>query len=425
MVKALEAREKLFEEGSKKSWLKKVMGKRTQVMRIQHCWVEGEDGLKRLCHRGQEIKASVDKYFKNWTTKTKTRDDKELVREELQKVYREKKSESLWQIPTEEFPEGDKEFMSREPSWEEFENALKCMGKGKATGPTGYSVELVQQAPREVQELIWDILKMFWREGKVPNGSKAGKIFTLPKTEEDLTTLQNIRPITLLEHVKLKLFTRMIIMRVDKVMEVNKQYILEREQFAGMKGGSTSDPLFIRRSVVEHCKERGEELHIFDSDISKAFDSVHFWSLEQALDRLGMPRHTINLMLSIQGGRSQVIVNGELTKGYEVEKGVRQGEVLSPFLWVAFTDALLAAQKMVGKGVEVGGKEGEEVSVIGSCFMDDAVWYSHDRAEMVQRVEVQAEFCKYHGIKLNMDKSTYTVVKAKEEASPTEVEGKV
>jgi hypothetical protein len=43
---------------------------------------------------------------------------------------------------------------------------------------------------------------------------------------------------------------------------------------------------------------------------------------------------------------------------------------------------------------------------------------------MVQRVEVQAEFCKYHGIKLNMDKSTYTVVKAKEEASPIEVEGK-
>ena len=91
-----------------------------------------------------------------------------------------------------------------------------------------------------------------------------------------MTTLQNIRPITLLEHVKLKLFTRMIIMRVDKVMEVNKEQLLEREQFAGVKGGSTSDPLFIRRSVVGHCKEKGKELHIFDSDISKAFDSVHF-----------------------------------------------------------------------------------------------------------------------------------------------------
>ena len=47
--------------------------------------------------------------------------------------------------------------------------------------------------------------------------------------------------------------------------------------------------LFIRRGVVEHCKGKGKELHIFDSDISKAFDSVHFWPLEQALKTLGMP----------------------------------------------------------------------------------------------------------------------------------------
>ena len=99
-------------------------------------------------------------------------------------------------------------------------------------------------------------------------------------------------------------------MRVDKVMELNKEALLEGEQFAGLKGGSTSDPLFIRRSVVEHCKEKGEELHIFDSDISKAFDSVHFWSLRQALERMGMPTHTIKTMLSVQGGRSRVIVNG-------------------------------------------------------------------------------------------------------------------
>ena len=203
----------------------------------------------------------------------------------------------------------------------------------------------------EVQEVIWKVLRRFWVEGRVPQGCKAGKVFTLPKTEDDLTTLQNIRPITLLEHVKLKLFTRMVMMRVDKVFAINKEQILESEQFAGMKGGSTSDPLFIRRSVVEHCKEEEAELHIFDSDISKAFDSVHFWSLEQALKRLGMPAHMIRIMLSVQGGTSQVIVNGELTKGYGVEKGVRQGEVLSPFLWVAFTDALLAAQKKVGKGV--------------------------------------------------------------------------
>ena len=81
--------------------------------------------------------------------------------------------------------------------------------------------------------------------------------------------MQNIRPITLLEHIKLKLFTRIIMQRIDRVMEVNKDKLLEREQFAGVKGGSTSDPLFIRRSVVEHCKEGGGELQVGSAGVGK------------------------------------------------------------------------------------------------------------------------------------------------------------
>jgi hypothetical protein len=211
-------------------------------MRLQLCWVEGSDGIKRLCNKSEKIKESVDNYFRAWTSKSKDRDDSELTEGGLKEIYSQTKDELLWQIPTKDYPDGDMEFLIREPSWGEFEAALKCMGKGKAPGPTGYSIEIVQQAPVEVQEVIWKVLRRFWIEGRVPQGCKAGKVFTLPKTEDDLTTLQNIRPITLLEHVKLKIFTRMVMMRVDKVFAVNKEQILESEQFAGMKGGSTSGP---------------------------------------------------------------------------------------------------------------------------------------------------------------------------------------
>jgi hypothetical protein len=111
-----------------------------------------------------------------------------------------------------------------------------------------------------------------------------------------------------------------------------------------------------------------------------------------------------------------------------VEKGVRQGGVLSPFLWVAFTDALLAAQRKVGPGVRVGTVEGHVVRVAGSCYMDDAVWYAEGAEEMQRRVEVQSVFCRYHGIKMNLDKSTYTHVpgrreKSKEAPPPPQIEG--
>ena len=148
IAKATMDREKMFEEGSRKMWLKRVLGKGSKPMRMQHCWIDGGNGVKKLCNDAVEIMKSVDKHFYAWTSATKERDDSGLLSKEMQEVYSEKKSEKLWHIPTKECPEGDEQFMIREPSWAEFESALKCMGKGKATGPTGHSPTSPKRGPR-------------------------------------------------------------------------------------------------------------------------------------------------------------------------------------------------------------------------------------------------------------------------------------
>ena len=66
--------------------------------------------------------------------------------------------------------------------------------------------------------------------------------------------------------------------------------------------------------------------------------------------------------------------------------------------------------------------------MLGSAYMDDAVWFANSREEMQRRVEVQQAFCTYHGVRLNLDKSTYTCVPTKGKRSghvsrPIEVNG--
>jgi hypothetical protein len=73
-------------------------------------------------------------------------------------------------------------------------------------------------------------------------------------------------------------------------------------------------------------------------------------------------------------------------------------------------DALLVAQRRVSPGVPVGTVDGHVVRVPGSCYMDDAVWYAETAEEMKRRVWVHHVFCQYHGVKLNLSKSTYTYV---------------
>ena len=106
IAKATEDRERMFEEGSRKMWLKRVLGKASKPMRINHCWVDGGNGVRKLCGNAVEIMKSVDKHFCAWTSATKGRDDSELTCKEMQEVYSENKSEKLWHIPTKGFPEG-------------------------------------------------------------------------------------------------------------------------------------------------------------------------------------------------------------------------------------------------------------------------------------------------------------------------------
>ena len=100
---------------------------------------------------------------------------------------------------------------------------------------------------------------------------------------------------------------------------------------------------------------------------------------------------------------------------------MRQGGVLSPFLWVVFTDPLLEAQAMLCEGVSIkAGGGGKKLKLWGGCFMDDTFWLASNREDMQKRVEMHWVWCQYNGIKINIDKSTYTYVpsRGKEKADP-------
>ena len=59
--------------------------------------------------------------------------------------------------------------------------------------------------------------------------------------------------------MQLKLVTKVLVARINKVLSTHKGEILNPQQYAGVKGGSTIEPLFIRQAVAEQHSELGEE----------------------------------------------------------------------------------------------------------------------------------------------------------------------
>ena len=69
-----------------------------------------------------------------------------------------------------------------------------------------------------LEDLAWQYCKLAFRAGKLPDKAKMGVAFCLPKTEEAITSPSNIRPITMLEHLQLKLVTKVLMARINKVL---------------------------------------------------------------------------------------------------------------------------------------------------------------------------------------------------------------
>ena len=139
-------------------------------------------------------------------------------------------------------------------------------------------------------------------------------------------------------------------------------------------------------------------------DVSKAYDSVEFWAQEVELRRLKLPEHFIGYMREVtRRGTSRVQTAYGLTDAIEIERGVRQGAVLSPFVFNAFMEPLAQLLKQGAPYVTAGGTK-----VQGFFFADDIWNVSGTYAGIKEKVIITAEYMGFFGMSLNTQKTHLT-----------------
>ena len=255
----------------------------------------------------------------------------------------------------------------------EIRTALRKMKNGKAGGKDEITAELLKADMNTTEKWLVKLFRTFWEQEKVPKTWKQGLIVKIPK-KGDLTECGNWRGITLTS-VPSKVFGRVLI---DRIRDgVNSKL---RDEQAGFRSGrGTVEQIFILRNIIEQVVEWQATLYITFVDFEKAFDSVHRESLWKIMESYGIPCKIIHMVQMLyEDSECAVLDEGEESEWFKVKTGVKQGDVMSGFIFLIVVDWIM-------RNTTAGNKTGirwnftskledldfaDDIALMSSCYKD-------------------------------------------------------
>ena len=246
---------------------------------------------------------------------------------------------------------------------------------------------------------VLNALNTCYRKGKLTVSLRQSVITCLPKGGKDRNLIENWRPISLLCSIY-KLASAVIANRLKPHLE----YIISKSQSGFIKGQRIEEGTRLVYDIMSYAEKGKIPGLLMLIDFKKAFDSV-FWNfLCEVLKTFGFDKNFINWIKLFNSDISAYVIQcGFLSKPIKIERGCRQGDPISPYLFILVAEilTLMIDQNTDIKGITVGKKQ-----IKLTQFADDTTVILDGSQKSLQATLNTLEiFGSISGLEVNKDKT--------------------
>jgi hypothetical protein len=302
-----------------------------------------------------------------------------------------------------------KVYLNQDFTAAEVSYATHQLKSNAAPGPDGLNANFFQTywdtIGGEVTQTVLNILN----NGGNPDSYNVTFICLIPKHKKP-TSPVDYRPIALC-NVMLKIITKTIANRIKTILPE----VISPQQSAFLPGRLISDNTLIAFETFHYLKQNKNKTKGYVGmklDMAKAYDRLEWGFIEATLNTMGFPSNLVNsIMKCVTSVSFSILVNGQPSPKFNPNRGIRQGDPLSPYLFIlcadVFSRMITAKQdQSLINGIAIA-QNAPKVSHL--FFADDSLIFCKAQKEEASQLKaIFDEYQRVSGQLINMEKSEMT-----------------
>lgn len=221
----------------------------------------------------------------------------------------------------------------------EVKTAVWSLDPHSAAGPDGFHGHFYRSCWNVIHSDVFKAVQEFFLGVPQPSIMARALITLIPKVSSP-QTFGDFRPICLTNFLS-KVCTRIIATRLGTILPC----LISPEQTGFLPGHDISSQVLLAQEMI-HMLDKGGSQLCLKLDMMKAFDRVSWEYLELLLRKFGFSDFFIRLIINhLSATRVSVLINGQPSSSFRLFRGVKQGDPLSPLLFILSSEGFSRGMK--------------------------------------------------------------------------------